>query len=598
MTTAAEKLSRLVSDKMAYSLPDTKPAVGQVITVTAAGIDQVNLGFSNVALPDPIDRFDLDPVTNILTLHTVGGATYDIDLSPVLTDTNTFITAVADTAVGEIGITLNDGSSVTYTATLNDPELKADKTTQVRSGSTQLHVANPTLADDVTLTLDVGLNNGDLVALSAANTLPPAIIQNLVQTQSFLSLPSAPYNAGTGVTPTGTDGDMLMIKGTGTLNVVPFGGTASVPHRMVAGDIIRMIAGEWHIISRSQTDSLAASKVTTVAVGTPTLGGNVQDVIAALELRKVPTTRNLISSDINQLAINGLVQDDIDADVTFDIVTNTPNGIAALNSLGVLDPSLLPATSFEFHGIQDATAALTATRPDGVTAWTSGDQLEINVASAPADAAFQFVPTGQSALASAPLNLGDLLTFDGTRWVQSAQGGAISSGSIATAGGTGANTHVVGADLNSVMQAIDNNAVWITTNQNVAGDKTLTGHTTAAQLSIGGTGTEYDLPTARTATAGETLIARAGGAVTWGDVAGNRVSFAPAAVDGVAATNVQGAIADLSTSCLKLSPNANQMLEGDATGFHTILQSNTGIIMGDGRTANQITNVIFDEGRI
>jgi len=597
MANHSENLSQLIGD-WGLVIPNTAPAVNQILKVSSVDIANKTAAFTYSALSafDPIATVALNAATKILTITTAGGVNYTADMTPV----STALTSVVENA-GNLDFHFSDGSIVTFTPTLFDPALKADKTTKIISNDVAaISITNPTLADDVTLNIHTNTANG-LAKLSATSNLAPVTISALKSESNFLAIPSTTYDASSGVTPTGKDGDALMIGVPGVLNVVPFGGSAAVAHTMAKGDIIRMISGIWHIVTRSEVSTLAATAITTAAIGTPSLGANVQQVLLALYNGTVPITRKVKSANINELTVNGAVEDVIDKDITIALVTNAPNGLLQLDSTGLIPASKLPASAFEFHGVIDATAAMPLTRPDGVTPWTPGDTLEVTIGTSGGYAAFQFIASGSLVVGNGPLAAGDILVRNSSgAWAQTSNGGAVPSGKVTTASAVIGLTNILAgatslASLNDVIQSINNNAVWLAGAQTVSGVKKFTGGINTAALQVGAnTGVLYTMPTARSLVAGYTLVTDLAGTVTWSKLLATNVTFTP--FTGVAGTNAQTVIKEVFDAAVKLVPNAIQILQGDSAGNYTKLQSNSGVIMGDGTTSNQLGNMIFSAG--
>lgn len=602
MTTAAEKLSRLVSDRLAYYLPDTAPTAGQVITVLAAGIDQVNLGFSNVALPDPITGFTLDPLTNIITITLQSGTSFTVDLTPILVDTNTTVTGVQDVvgSATDFQIDLSDGSSVVYTPTgERDPTTKADKTTQVVSTSPQLTVTDPTLADDVSLALRTGTNISDLVICEANNQLPTAIMDGMASAQRFLRLASVRYDASGGTAPTGVNaGETVLVHIGGTVpNIIPLGATAPVSYTLEVGDLIRNEGANWRIISRSNPDAVPASKVTVTPIGTPSLGTNAQDALQALEDRKVDLTREVTSTDVAKLTINGADKDTLANDIQFDLLVNVANGLAGLDAAGQILLTQIPPSALPYHAYLDAgDVDTTLQRPSTPPApWANGDTIIITAAGTAT-----VVPIGGTAPVATALVIGQMLTRNAAnQWFVMPTTGVTDSDNVNLIGAVGAKFNGL-ANLTAALGSIDANVVWITDNQTIAGDKIFTGSTETRSLAVGAAGTNYLLPVGR-GIVGEALVTNGAGAAAWSKLAAGNVTFTP--ITGITATDVQQAISDVYTQTaaeivkyLKLTPATTQTLQGTAGGAHTKLDGNMGVIVGDGTTKNQISRMVTNAG--
>lgn len=601
MTTSGEKISHLIGGTT-YLLPDKLPALSEVVSVKSVDVANSIVTFETrrIPIPDPVRGVALDPLKSELSITMDSGVSFTADLSPVNTDTK--LVSVADVGRGthNIAYVLSDGTTVVYSpSNANNIDSKVDKTTQILSTDTGLIVTNGSLADDVTLSLLTNAANG-VVKLNTNALIPDALYA-----PNIMKFPVASYDPTSGAAPVGVEGELLFVKNTGHMTVAPFGTTiANTNFKVLAGDILRYVGGSWHLISRSTIDTVKATQISVTTFDGFT--GNLQQILPDLYDALVPKTTKIKSSDIRELTINGKVEDDLSTQINLDIVTNQADALLGLDASGLIPIAHMPISSFEFHGALDATKAIPAFRPkanptDPDIPWYSGDTLQVTIGSYPADAAFQFVDVGETALGNGPLAEGDVIVRDSNgEWIKSASGSALKADLVLTALSTAGltNLYVTGAPpqkLPNVFQAINNSAAFKPANNVFTGTNEFQGDTVLTKVTFGTTATNTVLPLVRGVDK-QVLTTDGNGTAYWGWIAPTEVK---GSITGIAGTNLPEFLNTIWGGCIRKTPDTGgQTLQGTLTGDHTELEAHTGVITGDGSTENQIANLVLNSGKM
>lgn len=188
-----------------------------------------------------------------------------------------------------------------------------------------------------------------------------------------------------------------------------------------------------------QTTGVEFASLAEVDAGSVTDKAVAPDTLASVYARN---DVNIVSGDTDVITIaNPTLADN----VTINVNTNVANGLVKLDGSGKIPSSLLTVAAMEFKGAYDASTAGLPSPAD------TGDTYHVSVAGTQ-----DVIPPGQTTVqAGTQLDIGDLIIYDGTNWVQITQELdfpiAASNISFDTTG-----TSFTGTDVQAVLVEVEN----------------------------------------------------------------------------------------------------------------------------------------------